>query len=152
MSNQSQKISVAFRKCHSNAEIPLKQTPGSAGYDIKAFLDEPVAIQPGERKSIATGIRVEIPTGFVLSIRPRSGLAINHGVTMINSPGTIDSDYRGEIKVLMVNLGTESFVINHGDRIAQVLLEKAFEIEWNENYELEETVRGEKGFGSTGRK
>lgn len=146
-----QKIRVTFYKCRHDVEIPGKQTPGSAGYDVKAFLEDSLVLLPGERRAVATGLRVEVPTGFVLSVRPRSGLAINHGVTMINSPGTIDSDYRGEIKILMVNLGSEPVTINHGDRIAQVLLEKCFEIDWNESNELEQTTRGEKGFGSTGR-
>lgn len=144
-------VRVGFHKLHPHVEMPSRQTPGSAGYDVKACLDAPAVLMPGERKAIATGIRVEIPAGFVLSVRPRSGLAINHGITMINSPGTIDPDFRGEIKVLMVNLGAEPFTINHGDRIAQILLEKCFEIDWAETDELEQTTRGENGFGSTGR-
>jgi len=144
-------VRVAFQKLHENVEIPSRQTPGSAGYDIKAWLDEEVVLQPGQRRAIATGFRVEIPAGYVLSVRPRSGLAINHGVTMINSPGTIDSDFRGEVKVLMVNLGAEPFTVRSGDRIAQVLLERCFEIDWRESGELEQTTRGEMGFGSTGR-
>jgi len=149
--NKDQKIQIKFQKCHSRAEMPVRQTQGAAGYDIKACLENPVQINPGERMAIGTGIRVDIPKGFVLSVRPRSGLAIQHGITMINSPGTIDSDFRGEIKILMINLGSESFTINHGDRIAQILLEKCHEVDWREVDELENTERGSNGFGSTGR-
>lgn len=151
MAKENQKICVIFHKCHPYVEIPARQTGGSAGYDIKAFLENSVSLNPGQRIAIPTGIRVELPAGFVLSVRPRSGLAINHGITMINSPGTIDADFRGEIKILMVNLGLEPYVIHNGDRIAQVLLEKIFEIEWSEAQELEQTKRGDQGFGSTGR-
>jgi len=151
MTSTEETLRLAIFKCHPHARTPHRQTAGSAGYDIHACLDNPVTMNPGERVSVPTGIQVDIPPGFVLSVRPRSGLAINHGVTLINSPGTIDPDFRGEVKILMVNLGADPFTICHGDRIAQALLEKVYAIDWHETTQLERTARGEQGFGSTGK-
>lgn len=146
MSNTN--ITVGLHKISQDAITPSKQTQGAAAYDVYASVD--VILKTGERKAVATGLKVEIPQGYYLSVRPRSGLAIKNGITCINTPGTIDSDYRGEIFILMINLGNEDFPIKKGDRIAQLLLEKEISIDWQETDELSQTQRGEGGFGSTG--
>lgn len=141
---------IKFRKLNSAAVVPQKQTDGAAAYDVYAA--ESKVIKKGERAAVATGLTVEIPVGYYLSVRPRSGLAIKKGVTCINTPGTIDSDYRGEIFILLVNLGTEDFDIQAGDRIAQILPEKEIPALWVEvsKEDISQTERGEGGFGSTG--
>ncbi len=145
-------VTVKFHRLETGVGLPERKSGGAGAYDIKAFLTEPLQLKPGERAAIPTGLKVEIPDGFILSVRPRSGLAINHGVTCINSPGTIDSDYRGEIKILTVNLGSEPFTVQKDERIAQLVLERAFQINWQEAQDdLAESERGENGFGSTGR-
>lgn len=144
-------IVVKIVKTSLDAVIPKKQSVGAAGYDVYAA--EEKRIPAGERAPVATGLKVEIPTGYYLSIRPRSGLAIKNGITCINTPGTIDSDYRGEIFALLVNLSNEDFTVKKGDRIAQMLLEKEITIDWQEleqAEQLEKTQRGEGGLGSTG--
>ncbi|MCS6984145.1 MAG: dUTP diphosphatase [Leptospiraceae bacterium] len=143
-------MKVFFEKIHPKAEIPTKKTPGSAGYDVYACLDEEIVLKPFEVSSVPTGLKVAIPAGYHLSVRPRSGLALHQQVTLMNSPGTIDSDYRGEMRILLVNFGSKDYTIKHGDRIAQILLEKNYDIEWQES-KLEDTQRGQGGFGSTGR-
>ncbi len=133
-------------------ELPAYATISSAGVDLKAFLDNPIDLKPLERKIIATGIKLALPEGYEAQIRPRSGLAAKHGISILNSPGTIDSDYRGEIGVILVNLSNQVFTINRGDRIAQLVLTKYEKINWKIIKELPETNRGIGGFGSTGEK
>jgi len=131
---------------------PAYATPQSAGMDLKANITEPIVMGSLERAMVPTGLSIELPDGYEAQIRPRSGLAAKFGVTVTNAPGTIDADYRGEIKVLLVNLSKESFTINPGERIAQMVIAKYEKIEWEEVSQLAESLRGEGGFGSTGRK
>ena len=133
-------------------ELPAYATISSAGVDLKAFLDHPIDLNPLERKIIPTGIKLALREGYEAQIRPRSGLAAKHGISILNSPGTIDSDYRGEIGVILVNLSNQVFTINRGDRIAQLVLTKYEKINWKIIKELPETNRGIGGFGSTGEK
>jgi dUTP pyrophosphatase len=137
---------------HSGFPLPEYATEWSAGVDIRAHIENPVELHSLERKLIETGIFVAIPKGYEIQIRPRSGLAFKHGVTVLNTPGTIDADYRGEIKVLLVNLSAETFVIQPGERIAQMVLQKHEQIQWKTVTVLSETPRGDGGFGSTGKK
>ena len=137
---------------HSKHPLPSYETPASAGMDLRANIDEPVVFKPLDRQLIPTGIFIELPEGFEAQIRPRSGLAIKKGITLLNSPGTIDADYRGEIKVIMANVSNEEFVVNDGDRIAQMVIARHESAEWIEVDVLEETRRGAGGFGSTGTK
>ncbi len=132
------------------AKLPEYATDGSAALDIHAFLKESAILKPGERKLIPTGLKFAIPEGYEVQIRPRSGLALKHGVTLLNSPGTIDSDYRGDIGVILINLGQDDFVINNGDRIAQMLVAPVIHVAWNQVLVLDDTARGEGGFGHTG--
>ncbi|MCS7066620.1 MAG: dUTP diphosphatase [Fimbriimonadales bacterium] len=131
--------------------LPSYRTSGSAGVDLYAAVKEPVVLQPGERRLIPTGIRIALPPGYEAQVRPRSGLALQHGVGMVNSPGTIDSDYRGEIAVILINWGSEPVTIHRGDRIAQLVVAPVARIEWDECEQLPESERGEGGFGHTGR-
>lgn len=131
--------------------LPQYATKGSSGMDIRASLDIPVTLQPLERTLIPTGLFVEIPNGYEIQIRPRSGLAIKQGITCLNSPGTIDSDYRGEIKIILINLSSEEQVINHGDRIAQMIVQKTERAEFEQVELLNETERAAGGFGHTGK-
>ena len=133
-------------------ELPSYATIDSAGVDLKAFLDKPLELKPLERKIIGTGIKLALPEGFEAQVRPRSGLAAKHGISILNSPGTIDSDYRGEIGVILVNLSNQTFTVNRGDRIAQLVLKKYEKINWKIIKELPKTNRGFGGFGSTGEK
>lgn len=135
----------------SNNPLPSYETIGSAGMDLRANLSEPVTLKPMERQLIPTGLFVEIPFGYEGQIRPRSGLSIKHGLTLINCVGTIDSDYRGEIKIPMVNLSNESFTIEHGERVAQFVLAAHGIVEWSVEDKLNDTERGAGGFGSTGK-
>ena len=134
----------------SHHPLPAYATEHSAGMDLHANLDKPVILEPGQRALIPTGLYLELPEGTEAQIRPRSGLAFKHGVTVLNSPGTIDADYRGEIGVILVNLSNEVFVVENGERIAQLIIAKHERAEWIEVQELSETSRGEGGFGSTG--
>ena len=136
---------------NSRFALPEYQTPLSAGLDIRANLDESVTLCPLERAMIPTGLFVELPEGCEMQIRPRSGLAAKHGITVLNSPGTIDADYRGEIKVILVNLSNEPFTIEAGERIAQMIVARYEQIEWQAVEELSATERGAGGFGSTGK-
>lgn len=129
--------------------LPAYQTAGAAGMDLLADVREPLALPPGGRALVPTGLGVEIPPGFEGQVRPRSGLALRHGVTLLNSPGTIDADYRGEIQVLLVNLGTEEFCVRRGDRIAQLVIAPVRHAAWREADELASTPRGPGGFGHT---
>lgn len=136
---------------HSDNPLPQYATAGSSGMDIRAFLPAPLMIKPMERVLVPTGLFIELPENHEVQIRPRSGLAIKQGITCLNTPGTIDADYRGEIKIILINLSTDNQVINSGDRIAQMVIQKVEKIEWINTVELEETERGAGGFGSTGK-
>jgi dUTP pyrophosphatase len=136
----------------SNNELPAYSTELSAGMDLRAFLPEAVVLKPLERKLIPTGLFVEIPAGFEAQIRPRSGLALKKGITVLNSPGTIDADYRGEVGIILINLSNEDFVIESGERICQMIVASHETVQWNLVEKLEETERGEGGFGHTGKK
>jgi dUTP pyrophosphatase len=131
--------------------LPRYQTPGSAGMDILAHLSTPVEIKPGHTALIPTGLFLEIPVTHEAQVRPRSGLAFKHGITVLNSPGTIDSDYRGEVKVLLINHSSEPFQIQNGERIAQLVFAQVSQIVWQEQTELSETERGAGGYGHTGK-
>lgn len=149
--NQS-KIQVAV-KALDNAvglKLPSYATAQSAGMDLSAALEEALELAPGDRALVPTGISIALPAGYEAQIRPRSGLALKYGVTVLNSPGTIDADYRGEIKVLLINHGAEAFTIERGMRIAQMVVERFETVAWNAVDDLDDSVRGEGGFGSTG--
>ena len=133
----------------SKNNLPAYETVHSAGMDLRADLESPVRLNPMERKLIPTGLSIELPEGFEAQIRPRSGLAFKHGIGIVNSPGTIDADYRGEIKVLLINFSDQPFEINTGDRIAQMIVSKHEKVEWETVEILNETLRGEGGFGHT---
>ena len=137
---------------NSNNKPPRLATQGASGTDIRAFIENKIILKPMERKLVSTGLKIEIPFGYEVQIRPRSGLALKNGITVINSPGTIDSDYRGEIGILLVNLSNENFEINNGDRIAQMVLSKYEVPNFIETSEISVSHRGEDGFGSTGKK
>ncbi|HOB68274.1 MAG TPA: dUTP diphosphatase [Syntrophorhabdaceae bacterium] len=132
------------------AQLPAYETIAAAGMDLVAFIDKDIVLKPGERVLIPTGILVGIPEGFEAEIRPRSGLALKYGVTILNAPGTIDSDYRGEIKVILINLGNMDFTVRNGDRIAQMVFKNVVRVSWEVVEELPETKRNKGGFGSTG--
>lgn len=136
----------------SNNNLPAYSTEMSAGMDLRANLQEPVTIKPLERKLIPTGLFVELPKGFEAQIRPRSGLALKKGITVLNTPGTIDADYRGEIGVILINLSHEDFVVENGERICQMVIAAHETVEWNLVQELVDTERGAGGFGHTGKK
>jgi dUTP pyrophosphatase len=133
--------------------LPAYETANAAGMDLRAAVPEgePLTLRPGDRHAVPTGLAMAIPPGFEGQVRPRSGLAFRHGVTCLNSPGTVDADYRGEVKVILVNLGPEAFIVRRGDRIAQLLIAPVVQATWRETDALDETARGEGGFGSTGR-
>jgi dUTP pyrophosphatase len=137
---------------HSRHPLPAYETIASAGMDLRANLDEDVLLKPLERSLVPTGLFIEIPLGYEAQIRPRSGLAAKKGITLLNTPGTIDADYRGEIKVILVNLSNEDFLIRDGERIAQMIIAAHEQAEWVEVEELEQTQRGAGGFGHTGEK
>lgn len=144
---------MAVTVCYTKKEgstLPVYKTPGSAGADLCAFLTSSIIIQPFERKLIPTGISIQIPEGYEVQVRPRSGLSLKNGITVLNSPGTIDSDYRGEVGVLLINLGSEPFTVSNGDRIAQFVLSSVEQCSFFQLDELESTVRGDGGYGSTG--
>ena len=136
----------------SGHPLPTHATAGSAGLDLRAALEEPVTLEPLDRALIPTGLYFAIPAGYEVQIRPRSGLAMKHGITVLNTPGTIDSDYRGEIRVALINLSREPFTIEPGERICQMVLAHYEQVEWVEAEQLDDTDRGEGGFGHTGRK
>jgi dUTP pyrophosphatase len=136
----------------SNHPLPSYETSASAGMDLRAFIQESITLQPLERTIVTTGLFIELPVGYEAQIRPRSGLAYKNGITVLNSPGTIDADYRGEIGVILVNLSQQAFTVQNGERIAQMVISKHERAQWNETSELSNTNRGEGGFGSTGLK
>lgn len=143
------KIKIINKSKH---ELPGYATQAAAGMDLRANLDAPIVLKSLERTLVPTGLFMELPVGFEAQVRPRSGLAFKNGVTVLNSPGTIDADYRGEVKVILVNLSNETFTINDGERVAQLVIAKHEQAEWIEVEQLEETARGDGGFGSTGKK
>jgi dUTP pyrophosphatase len=136
---------------HSSNPLPSYETSASAGVDLRANLQSPLVMQPMQRTLVPTGLFIELPLGYEAQVRPRSGLAIKNGITVLNSPGTIDADYRGEIKVILINLSAESFTINNGDRIAQMIIATHEQASWEQVDELSETQRGSGGFGHTGK-
>ncbi|MEN9963815.1 MAG: hypothetical protein RL582_910 [Bacteroidota bacterium] len=148
MHNQEVKVKIINT---SNLPNPEYATEGAAGMDIKAHIEEPIVLKSLQRKAVPTGIFVEIPHGFEIQIRPRSGMALNHGITCLNSPGTIDSDYRGEIKVILANLSDADYTIQNGDRIAQMVLASVEKLTWENVSEINESNRGSGGFGHTGK-
>jgi dUTP pyrophosphatase len=137
---------------NSKHSLPKYETEGAAGLDLKAELSDSIVLKPLERVLIKTGLYIEVPQGYEAQVRPRSGLAFKHGITVLNSPGTIDSDYRGEIGVILVNLSHNDFEIKDGERVAQLVFAKVEQAAWQETINLSETNRGEGGFGSTGKK
>ncbi len=143
------KVKIINRSHHP---LPAYATSAAAGMDLRANLDAPVVLKPLERAMVPTGLFIELPAGTEAQIRPRSGLAAKNGISVLNSPGTIDADYRGEVKVILVNLSNEVFTINDGERIAQMVIAKHEQAEWIEVEELADSERGEGGFGSTGKK
>lgn len=147
-------VTVAITRVRDGFEdLPLPEyaTSGAAGMDLRAAIETPLTLDPSERRAVPTGFAVALPRGFEMQVRPRSGLAIRHGLTMINAPGTVDEDFRGEVHVLLVNLGTEPYTIQRGDRIAQGVIARYERIDWLPVEQLESSERGEGGFGSTGR-
>jgi dUTP pyrophosphatase len=130
--------------------LPTPATPGSAGLDLRAALSEPLILAPGERGLVPTGLCIALPEGTEAQVRPRSGLALRHGILLPNAPGTIDFDYRGELQVILCNLGSEPFTVRRGDRIAQLVVAPVVRVAWDERDELDDTPRGAGGFGSTG--
>ncbi len=141
------KVKIINRSGH---QLPAYETPSSAGMDVRACLEKPVTLQPLERALIPTGLRVQLPQGHEMQIRSRSGLALKHGISLVNSPGTVDADYRGEIGILVINLSNEPFVINDGERICQMVITNYTHVEWDPVEEIDSTVRGDGGFGHTG--
>mgnify|MGYP001778813033 FL=1 len=144
-----EKITVNIINNSANP-LPAYETSGSAGMDLRASLDQPMVLEPLQRAMVPTGIHIALPEGYECQIRPRSGLAAKHGITVLNSPGTIDADYRGEIKVILVNLSNEPFTINPGERVCQMVISRYSRAEWVEVETLDETERGSGGFGHTG--
>lgn len=134
----------------SGYPLPEYETPGAAGMDVRAAIEHPIVLQSLERVLIPTGLRVQLPQGYEMQIRPRSGLAIRNGISIVNAPGTVDADYRGEIKVILINLSKEPFVINPGERICQMVITNYTHVKWEPVHELDHTVRGDEGFGHTG--
>ena len=141
---------ILIKKLHSDVNIPKYETEGSSGLDLEAYIEKDLRLLSGERKLVPTGVSVAMPNNFEIQIRPRSGLAYKNGISVVNTPGTIDSDYRGEIKVLLINLGTEAVTIKKFQRIAQIVICPIIKANLKEVQELPETIRGAGGFGSTG--
>lgn len=147
------KISIQVMRLPGRPEdipLPAKQTSGSAGFDVFAACPGPLTLAPGGRQAVPTGLALAIPEGFEVQVRPRSGLALKHGIVLPNSPGTIDSDYRGELKIIMMNLGEAPFEVKAGDRIAQLVVSRVADAEWDEVENLDDTERAGGGFGHTG--
>jgi dUTP pyrophosphatase len=143
---------VLIKKLNNNSfDLPKYQTEGSVGMDLSAFIENDILIKPNERELIPTGIAVSLPQNIEGQVRPRSGLSLKYGITVLNSPGTIDSDYRGEIKVILINHGNEDFIIKNNDRIAQLVFNEVVKVSFNEVKDLDQTSRDQKGFGSKGK-
>ena len=144
------RVAIARLPGARDLPLPRRATPGSAGYDLCAAVDAALLLAPGERALVPTGFAIAVPEGYEGQVRPRSGLALRHGIVLPNAPGTIDSDYRGEVKVILQNLGDAPFTIRRGDRIAQLVIAAVARAEWDERSELDDTPRGEGGFGHSG--
>ncbi len=145
------RVPISRESAAADLALPAYATRGSAGLDLAAAVGDPLVIAPGERVAVPTGLRIALPQGYEAQVRPRSGLALRHGIMMPNAPGTIDSDYRGEVKVILWNSGNESFTVRRGDRIAQLVVAPVARVQWQERDGLEATRRGAGGFGHTGR-
>lgn len=141
------KVKIINRSGH---ELPYYATPSAAGMDVRACLKEPVTLGPLERALIPTGLRVQLPQGHELQLRPRSGLALKKGISLVNTPGTVDADYRGEIGVILINLSNEPFTVNDGERICQMVISRYTRVAWEQVREIDDTIRGDGGFGHTG--
>lgn len=135
---------------NSGFELPAYETFSSAGMDVRAALTEPVVLAPMERRLIPTGLRVQLPHGYEMQLRPRSGLALKHGISLVNTPGTVDADYRGEIGIILINLSNEPFTVNPGERICQMVISQYTRVEWEPTDTIDRTERGDGGFGHTG--
>ena len=144
-------VKIFIKKLKPSVQLPSYKTNGASGMDLMAFIDEPIELKPGKSCLVPTGLSVAFSKEYEIQIRPRSGLAAKNNITVLNTPGTIDSDYRGEIKIILFNHGKENFIINNNDRIAQMVLTPIVKMEIEEINELPETIRGEGGFGSTGK-
>jgi dUTP pyrophosphatase len=143
-------VEVEIKCMHPDSRTPVYETEHAAGMDLRAYLEQELCLHPGERVLVETGIAIALPQGYEAQVRPRSGLALKYGVSLLNSPGTIDADYRGEIKVVLINHGSEVFKVSNGDRIAQLVVAPVSRVEWKETTELNCTVRADGGFGHTG--
>ncbi len=148
-----EKVKVHVKKSENYKELslPVYKTEQAAGMDLYAAIDEPITLKPGESRLVPSGIHIALPVGYEAQIRPRSGLALKHGISIVNSPGTVDSDYRGPVGIILINHGSQFFTINRGERIAQMVINKVAQADWNLVDELTETERGEGGFGHTGK-
>ena len=144
------RVNIKPLKHHKGLPLPVYASEGASGMDLRACVEAPVTLNPGEIRLIPTGLAMSIPVGYEAQIRPRSGLALNHGIGMVNSPGTIDSDYRGEVGIILINWGDAPFVLNRGDRIAQMVITKAYRADIQETDDLDATHRGAGGFGHSG--
>lgn len=144
-------VRVLIKRLSPSVQLPSYKTNGASGMDLMAFIEKPIELEPGKSCLVPTGLSVAFPEEYEIQIRPRSGLAAKNNITVLNTPGTIDSDYRGELKIILFNHGNENFLINNNDRVAQMILTPIIKMELHETEELPETVRGEGGFGSTGK-
>ena len=144
-------VKVVIKKLDSSVQLPTYKTDGASGMDLMAHIEKPINLEPGKSCLVPTGLSVAFPKEYEIQIRPRSGLAAKNNISVLNTPGTIDSDYRGEIKIILFNHGSENFIINNNDRVAQMVLTPVMEMELEEANELPKSVRGEGGFGSTGK-
>ena len=144
-------VKVLIKKLHPSAQLPSYKTSGASGMDLMAFIEKSIILEPGKSSLVPTGLSVAFPKEYEIQIRPRSGLAAKNNISVLNTPGTIDSDYRGELKIILFNHGNENFTINNNDRIAQMVLTPIIKMDLDETNELPETVRGKGGFGSTGK-
>ena len=144
-------VKVLIKRLSPSVQLPSYKTNGASGMDLMAFIEQPIELEPGKSCLVPTGLSVAFPEEYEIQIRPRSGLAAKNNITVLNTPGTIDSDYRGELKIILFNHGNENFLINNSDRIAQMILTPVIKMELHETDELPKTVRGEGGFGSTGK-
>ena len=144
-------VRVLIKKLNPSVQLPSYKTNGASGMDLMAFIEKPINLEPGKSCLVPTGLSLAFPEEYEIQIRPRSGLAAKNNITVLNTPGTIDSDYRGELKIILFNHGNENFLINNNDRVAQMILTPIIKMELHETEELPKTVRGEGGFGSTGK-
>ena len=144
-------VRVLIKKLNPSVQLPSYKTSGASGMDLMAFIEKPINLEPGKSCLVPTGLSLAFPEEYEIQIRPRSGLAAKNNITVLNTPGTIDSDYRGELKIILFNHGNKNFLINNNDRVAQMILTPIIKMELHETEELPETVRGEGGFGSTGK-